>query len=49
MCIYIYIYIINRQYLMAWQHKDVDITPTNTNSVPKKDPIRIDYKVIKTV
>ena len=29
---------------MAWQHKDVGITPTNANSVPKQDPIGIDYK-----
>ena len=29
-------YKINRQSLMAWQHQDVGITPTNANSVPKK-------------
>ena len=33
---------------MVWQHQDVGITTTNANSVPKKDPIRIDYKDIKT-
>ena len=42
--IYIYIYIIKRQSLMAWQHMDVGITPTNANSVQKHDPIGIDYK-----
>ena len=39
---YTYTNKINRQSLMAWQHHDVGVTPTNTNSVPKKDPIRID-------
>ena len=37
-------YKINRQSLMAWQHKDAGITPTNANSAPSKDPIRIDYQ-----
>ena len=41
---YTYTYQINKQSLMAWQHQDVGVTPTIANSVPKKDPIRIDYK-----
>ena len=39
---YTYTYKINKQFLMAWQHQNVGITPTNDNSMPKKDPIRID-------
>ena len=46
---YTYTNKINRQYLMAWQHQYVGITPTNANSVPKKNPIRITIKAIKTV
>ena len=34
---------------MAWQYQDVGVTPTNANSVPKKDPIRIDYKTALTL
>ena len=37
-------YKIYRQSLMPWQHQDVGVTPTNANSVAKKDPIRIDYR-----
>ena len=35
---------IIEQSLMAWQHKDFGITPTNANSAPKPDPFGIDNK-----